>query len=187
MKNIKNTLLTTIVALIIGLGFLSCEKHLDDLRDNPNSVTQLDDAALFTRAVRSLILGTTDQSVYRFSGQYAHYFVASSTARLPDQYGDGFDENYNEMFTDMYGGTIRHIEEVLDITEAPETKNEVRHAIAEVIAVLGYARITDAFGDIPYTEGGKGKSQNILRPNYDTQEFIYGDMIKRLGNSISIL
>jgi hypothetical protein len=52
---------------------------------------------------------------------------------------------------------------------------------------LGYARITDAFGDIPYTEGGKGKSQNILRPNYDTQEFIYGDMIKRLGNSISIL
>ncbi|HUH47156.1 MAG TPA: SusD/RagB family nutrient-binding outer membrane lipoprotein [Arenibacter sp.] len=187
MKNIKNTLLTTIVALIIGLGFFSCEKHLDDIRDNPNAVTKLDDAALFTKAVRSLILGTTDQSVYRFAGQYAHYFVSGSTARLPDQYGDGFDENYNEMFSGMYGGTIRHIEEVLDITSAPETKNEVRHAIADVIAVLGYARITDAFGDIPYTEGGKGKSENILRPKYDTQEFIYKDMIKRLGNSINIL
>ena len=187
MKNIKNTFLTTIVALIVGLGFFSCEKHLDDLRDNPNAVTEIDDAALFTKAVRSLIEGTTDQSVYRFAGHYAHYFVAGSTARIPDQYGDGFDENYNEMFSGMYGGTIRHIEEVLEITSAPETKNEVRHAIAQVIAVLGYARITDAFGDIPYTEGGKGKSQNVLLPKYDTQQFIYGDMIKRLGNSIGIL
>lgn len=187
MKNIKNTLLRTIVALIIGLGFLSCEKHLDDIRDNPNAVTELDDAALFTKAVRSLVLGTTDQSVYRFAGHYAHYFVAGSTARIPDQYGDGFDENYNEMFTGMYGGTIRHIEEVLEITSAPATRNEVRHALAQVIAVLGYARITDAFGDIPYTEGGKGKSENILRPKYDTQEFIYGDMIKRLGASINVL
>lgn len=187
MKNIKNTLLTTIVALSIGLGFLSCEKHLDDIRDNPNAVTEIDDAALFTKAVRSLFNSTTDQSAYQFAGHYAHYFVAGSTDRIPDQYGDGFDGDYNGMFNDMYSGTIRHIEEVLEITSAPETQNEVRHAMAEVIAVLGYARITDGFGDIPYTEGGKGKSQNILRPKYDTQEFIYGDMIKRLGNSVNIL
>src|SRR5690606_25380547 len=49
------------------------------------------------------------------------------------------------------------------------------------------AKITDAFGEIPYTEGGKGKTEDILLPKYDTQESIYKSMIGRLGTSIAIL
>ncbi|SFS72027.1 Starch-binding associating with outer membrane [Zhouia amylolytica] len=176
-----------LVALIIAFTGVSCDDHLDDLRENPNAVTSIDDAALFTKAVRSLFQGTTDQSAYRFSGHYGHYFVAGSTARIPDQYGDGFDGQYNDMFTGMYGGVIRHIEEVLQITSNTESKNELRYAMADVIAVLGYAKITDAFGEIPYTEGGKGKSADILQPKYDTQEFIYKDLIDRLSKSIQVI
>jgi len=173
--------------LIMATLLFSCEKRLDDLYDNPNAVTSIDDAALFTKAVRSLFLETTGQSATRFSGHYGHYFVAGSTERPPDQYTDNFDPNYNGMFDQMYGGTIRHIEEVLIITSAPETENSVRRAMADVIAVLGYAKITDAFGDIPYTQGGKGKSEGILQPAYDTQESIYRDMITRLTASIAVL
>ena len=187
MKNTYKTLGKIFVAIIMMATPLSCQDHLDDLRDNPNAVTSIDDAALFTKAVRSLFQDTTDDSAARFAGHYAHYFVAGSTARLPDQYGDGFDVQYNQMFTSMYGGVIRHIEEVLEITSSGSTENEVRHAMANVIAVLGYAKLTDAFGDIPYTEGGRGKTQNILRPKYDTQEFIYRDLIARLSESIAIL
>lgn len=165
----------------------SCQDRLDDLRDNPNAVIEIDDAALFTKAVRSLFQDTTDDAAARFAGQYGHYFVAGSTARLPDQYGDGFDVQYNQMFTNMYGGVIRHIEEVLEITASGETKNEVRHAMADVIAVLGYAKLTDAYGEIPYFEGGKGKTEGILRPKYDTQKAIYEDMLQRLAQSITVL
>lgn len=185
---INNRIITKIsVALLIVITGASCEDHLDDLRDNPNAVTSVDDAALFTKAVRSLFQGTSDQSAYRFSGHYGHYFVAGSTARIPDQYGDGFDAQYNEMFTGMYGGVIRHIEEVLQITSEGEAKNELRYAMANVIAVLGYAKITDAFGEIPYTQGGKGKTEDILQPKYDTQEFIYKDLITRLTQSIQVI
>ncbi|MCG2461792.1 SusD/RagB family nutrient-binding outer membrane lipoprotein [Flavobacteriaceae bacterium F89] len=187
MKYIQNTIQKISIALVVGILLLSCQNNLDDLRENPNAVTEIDDAALFTKAVRSLFLGTTDVSALRFSGHYGHYFVAGSTARIPDQYGDNFDSQYNDMYTDMYGGPIRHIEDVLEITTADGTKNEVRHAMADVIAVLAYAKITDAFGDIPYTEGGKGKTEDILLPKYDTQESIYKDMIGRLGNSIAVL
>lgn len=187
MKNRQKTLRIRFVLMVMLTLTFSCQDHLDDLRDNPNAVTSIDDAALFTKAVRSLFQGTTDASTSRFAGQYGHYFVAGSTARLPDQYGDGFDVLYNTMFTEMYGGVIRHIEEVLEITSAEATKNEVRYAMANVIAVLGYAKLTDAFGEIPYLEGGKGKSQGIIHPNYDTQELIYDDMIARLSSSISVL
>ena len=187
MKTIQNIFKKLLVVAIVGTFAISCEKHLDDLYENPNAVTSIDDAALFTKAVRSLFQSTTDQAASRFAGQHAHYYVAGSTWRAPDQYGDGFDNAYNSILRDGYSGTIRHIEEVLQITSGDATQNNVRNAIANVIAVLGYARVTDAFGDVPYTEGGKGKSENILQPAYDTQQAIYTDLISRLAASIAVM
>ncbi|MCP4976644.1 MAG: SusD/RagB family nutrient-binding outer membrane lipoprotein [Maribacter sp.] len=187
MKNINNIIKNTVVIAVIGMLFISCEKHLEDLYDNPNAVTTIDDSALFTKAVRSLFQGTTDNGSSHFAGMHAHYYVAGSTWRAPDQYGDGHDGDYNSILNGGYSGTIRHIEEVLQLTTTEGTQNNVRNAMANVIAVLGYAKITDAFGDVPYTEGGKGKSEDILQPKYDTQESIYKDLISRLTNSISIL
>lgn len=187
MKTIQNTIRKTIVVALTGILFLSCEGHLEDLYDNPNAVTTIDDSALFTKAVRSLFQGTTDNGSSHFAGMHAHYYVAGSTWRAPDQYGDGHDGDYNNILNDGYNGTIRHIEEVLEITTNEGTQNNVRNALANVITVLGYAKVTDGFGDVPYTEGGKGKSQDILQPKYDTQQSIYSDMITRLTSSIAIL
>ena len=187
MQTIHNTIRKTVVVAVAGMLFLSCEGHLEDLYDNPNAVTSIDDSALFTKAVRSLFQGTTDNGSSHFAGMHAHYYVAGSTWRAPDQYGDGHDGDYNSILNDGYSGTIRHIEEVLELTSSPGTQNKVRNALANIIAVLAYAKVTDAFGDVPYTEGGKGKSQDILLPKYDTQESIYKDMIIRLTNSIAIL
>ncbi|MCL6267056.1 SusD/RagB family nutrient-binding outer membrane lipoprotein [Flagellimonas myxillae] len=178
---------STVVIITLGLVFLSCEKRLDDLRENPNALTTIDDAALFTKAVRSVFQGTTDNASSHFAGMHAHYYVAGSTWRAPDQYGDGHDGDYNSILNGLYGGTIRHIEDVLEITTAEGTKNPVRNAMADVIAVLGFAKITDAYGEVPYTEGGKGKTEDIVQPRYDTQESIYRDMIERLSNSIAVL
>ncbi len=187
MKNINKAMRNIFVVIMMVMILPSCGDHLEDLYENPNAVTSVDDSALFNKAVRSLFQGLTDQGSSRFAGMHAHYYVAGSTWRNPDQYGDGQDGGYNGAFNGGYRGVIRHIEEVLDITSAPETANEVRNAMANVIAVLGFAKITDGFGDVPYTEGGKGKSQNILQPAYDTQESIYRDLIARLTSSIEVL
>ena len=187
MQTIHHKIRKTVVVAALGMLLLSCEGHLEDLYENPNAVTTIDDSALFTKAVRSLFQGTTDNGSAHFAGMHAHYYVAGSTWRAPDQYGDGHDQDYNSIMNDGYSGTIRHIEEVLELTSSPSTQNKVRNALAHIIAVLGYAKITDGFGDIPYTEGGKGKSQDILLPKYDTQESIYKDLIIRLTSSISVL
>ena len=187
MQTIHHKIRKTVVVAALGMLLLSCEGHLEDLYENPNAVTTIDDSALFTKAVRSLFQGTTDNGSAHFAGMHAHYYVAGSTWRAPDQYGDGHDQDYNSIMNDGYSGTIRHIEEVLEHTSSPGTQNDVRNAIAHVISVLGYAKITDGFGDIPYSEGGKGKSQDILLPKYDTQESIYKDMIIRLTSSINVL
>jgi len=172
---------------MIGAIILACEKHLDDIRVNPNAVTEIDDAALFTKAVRDLFKGTADKSVSAFAGPYAHYLMLGSTHRPPGQYLDVFDGDYNSTFNGIYNGVIRHSEEVLQITSKEGTKNEVRHALATIISVMGFAKLTDTYGEIPYTEGGKGKSEGIIKPRYDTQESIYKSLIERLGKSIEVL
>ena len=175
-----------LMIIILGVIMISCQKKLDDLRMNPNAVTSVDDAALFSGAARSVFSATTDESASRFIGQYAHYFVAGGDYRKPDLYGDGFDTYYEGMMYNIYGSTIRHIEDVLYLTSNGDTKNETRNAMATVIYVLGFQKLTDLYGDIPYTEGGKGKF-GILQPKYDTQEFVYKDMIDRLTASIEVL
>jgi len=192
MKNIKFILKNMLAVFVLTYMFSSCQKRLDELRKNPNAISEIDDAALFVNASRSLFLEAQEESVHRFGGIYAHYFVPGGDLRKADLYGDGFDGFYNSMSYNIYaglyrGGVIKNIEEVLKITSTGETKNEVRYAMADVIGVLGYARLTDEYGEIPYTEGGKGKTEGILTPKYDTQEFIYKDMIKRLSADIAVL
>lgn len=187
MKNIQHITFKFLVVLLVGVIITSCEDTLENVRENPNNVTTIDDAPLFANAVRSLFNGTLDEGSYRFAGQHAHYYVAGSTARQPDQYTDGFDGNYDGVYKSMYSGVIKHIEEVLMLTSEPENENPVRYAMADIIGVMGFARITDGFGEIPYTEGGKGKTENNLTPKYDTQEFIYNDLIARLTASINVL
>jgi len=175
-----------LMIIILGIIMISCQKKLDDLRINPNTVTSVDDAALFATGARSLFLETTDESVSRFIGQHTHYFVAGGDYRKPDLYGDGFDTYYEGMMYGVYGGVVRHIEEVMMMTSTGDAKNDTRYSMATIFYVLGFQKLTDLYGDIPYTEGGKGKL-GIIQPKYDTQEFIYKDLIDRLTASIDVL
>ena len=188
MKFIKNISISFFL-FTVGFVFLntSCQNQLDEIRKQPNAITEIDDAALFTNGARSLFLGTTDEGTYRFAAHHAHYLVAGGEARKPDLYGDGFDTRYEGILNVIYSGVIKHIEDVLQITSTGATQNETRYAIADIISVMGFAKLTDAFGEIPYTEGGKGKTEGVLLPKYDTQAFIYADLIDRLTASIAVL
>ncbi len=176
--------------LLLGislLGMLACTDQLDELNVDPNRIIFLDDNALFTKSVRSLFQTTTDRSSYKFSGQYAHAIVAGAEIRLPDQYTDGFDADYRSTYRSWFGGIIKHANDVLQTTSQGETTEPVRYAMADIIAVVGYAKISDAYGDIPYHDGGKGKTEGILLPTYDRQEDIYKDLIQRLADDIATL
>lgn len=51
---------------------------------------------------------------------------------------------------------------------------------------MNFAKLTDLFGDVPYSEAGLGK-EGVFLPKYDSQELIYADMVEQLGASLDIL
>jgi len=83
---------------------------------------------------------------------------------------------------------IKYINEIILLNEDEQGNpiNEVKLALANILGVCNFAKLTDLYGAIPYTEGGWGR-KNILYPAYDSQEFIYHDMMDKLKNSIDVL
>src|SRR5690606_33084977 len=54
------------------------------------------------------------------------------------------------------------------------------NAICRIMKVYEFARLTDVYGDIPYSQAGKAYSEGLTRPVFDRQEDIYNDFFKEL-------
>lgn len=178
------------LSLLILLGSLSsCSDRFQELNSNPLALNELSDEFLFTNAVRHTFGRYEHINGYqmRFGSQYAHVYVTNSEMRQADLYNSfHIQDLYSNLFDLSYSTALRHITAVLDLTGPEGTNNKVRHAIAGIIAGVNYIQLTDTYGDIPYTEGARG-NDGILYASYDSQEFIYQDVMNNLKSSIDIL
>jgi len=190
IKYNKNISLKLMIVLLMVLPiFQSCQERLDEMNQNPNALTELPAAYLFTNAVR----GTFRADVHRihadFGAQYAHMAVSESWDRSTDTYDIGHlrGDVTQGVFSAVYRDAIRYCNDISTLTAPGGTQeNEVQFALNNIVKVLNFAKLTDMFGDIPYFEGGLGK-QGVFMPKYDKQEDIYADMVERLSNDINLL
>ncbi len=75
--------------------------------------------------------------------------------------------------------------DILNIVDAVERTNgrpEVSNmnAVCRIMKVYAFARLTDIYGDIPYSEAAKAAYTGVTRPAYDRQEDIYNDFFSEL-------
>lgn len=75
---------------------------------------------------------------------------------------------------------IRDLNDIIKMSEQRTGLNNYK-AIANVLKVYIYATLTDTYGDIPYSEAGKGAMNNVFTPKYDKQEDIYKQMLDSLN------
>ncbi len=188
MKTIIKNLFIGKFAVVVLISVLSaCTERWEEMNTNPNNLQDLPDEYLFTTAIRTTF---TDQLTYTHvthAGQYAHIMLGEVKFRDIDKYyGTGSGDYSESIFRGVYGNAIKNITEVLQLTSDGKYKNEYRNAQAQILAVVNFAKLTDLFGDIPYSEAGMGK-YGITLPKYDMQEEIYSNMVERLKNSIVIL
>jgi len=184
---IKNTPIA-ILALALLFGISACTDSWEEMNTDPNKLEALSDEYIFTSALRNTFTNQLTHIHVVHAGQYAHLMVGEAKYRDYDKYyGAGSDDYSESIYRGTYRSGIKNITEVLELTAEGSTyANKYRNAQAEIIAVVNFARITDLFGDIPYTEAGMGK-YGIKQPVYDAQEDIYSDMVARLKNAMDIL
>ena len=81
---------------------------------------------------------------------------------------------------------LRNVENIIQIAETAEPVQNNYLGVALVLRAWMFANVTDAYGDVPYTEATKGKS-GIYLPTYEAQDKIYTGILNDLKRANEIL
>ncbi|MFV0505516.1 MAG: SusD/RagB family nutrient-binding outer membrane lipoprotein [Bacteroidales bacterium] len=173
--------------LLLMLAMNSCGDDFATVNTDPNSVTDVDDEYLFANACRQT-LRSYKWLQFPFATQYAHFYTGQSNSIFYDRYYDNFtSDKYKVVFEEAYYGPIRLVRGAMHMTEpGGDKENPTRYAMNQVIALANLVQLSDAYGSIPYLEGGLGQD-NIMHPAYDPVEAIYKDAINKLGDVVEVL
>jgi hypothetical protein len=96
-------------------------------------------------------------------------------------YSEGFNAAFWEIYSSDNRGAIREFINIIDKwKDVPGFEND--YQIARIMKAYTFHRMTDLYGDIPYSEVGRIK-EGIGYPKFDTQEDIYDDLLKELDEA----
>jgi hypothetical protein len=81
---------------------------------------------------------------------------------------------------------VQNIVEVVTHTKT-DTAQQNLYNIARIFKAFMFQRMTDMYGDCPYSQAGQGYLLGITAPVYDKQQAIYTDLLNELGDAASKL
>ncbi|CAN5280430.1 SusD/RagB family nutrient-binding outer membrane lipoprotein [soil metagenome] len=174
-KIFKISLLMTIVFVINA-----CNKDFEEINVNPNEPESVTNPAL-------LLPGILRNSMNN------HYQGAWNRGTIvADHYENQFVSAFNWSPSDAEGYFLwtffGHLRNVYSITEIAEKQNLNNYlGVSLVLKSYMFQSLTDIYGDIPYSEAIKAKTEGINFPKYDRQENIYEGILADLKRANELL
>lgn len=160
---------TLIIALLTAPA---CEKGFEELNRNPFYPTQTDIGPLFNTVVNSLRLGWNEQFYMHNETLYGLTQQAALTAATFQNINIGTEEAWSSYYRAL--AHIREIERRLDEMDTEPQALDNARAMVKILLAYKTFRLTDLFGDIPFSDAGRGfESLEYARPKFDAQEEIY--------------
>ena len=179
MKNIIKLFSGALLAASL-LMLASCDAGFEEMNVNPTQANQVDPNFKLTN-IQLRISGERYENWRTnliYSSVMIQHFATLPTYWAGDKYT--YIGSYSAAMWDRYYPNIaKNLEDLLlQTSEDPEDAN--LHHITQIVRVIMYHRLTDLYGDVPYSEAGKGFIEGITQPKYDQQSDIYADMLAKL-------
>ena len=177
----------SIYILLFALIFSACDKGFEDLNVDPTKPVQVDVANKLTAAQKFMSSERYDN--WRANLIYQSTMMQHLATTAGYWSGDKYTWNkgYASSLIDRYyGNAVKSVEDMLVQLDEEEAPEEMK-AITRIMRVFIYSRLTDLYGDIPYSEAGQAVISGILKPKYDLQSEIYPDLLKELEESAAAL
>ncbi|MBS1915272.1 MAG: SusD/RagB family nutrient-binding outer membrane lipoprotein [Bacteroidetes bacterium] len=167
---------TAVLLLLSGAASMqSCDKGFATLNINPDATSTVVPQYVFTKSeydgvanMMDLFLGhmqytTSYNDVAGFGSKYVSSQVSQTYASFSNAYPDEINET---------GIVIKAVK------DDPSKSNLL--AEAQIWRAYCFSRLTDLYGDIPYSQAGLGYDSSLYKPAYDAQKDIYTDLLSRL-------
>ncbi len=183
MKKIKFIVMLLVVSQLTL--FTSCDKDFEEVNSNPNVPVAVPSDLLLAAVLRNV--GNTNQD----------YFLAGEVGSCWVQHLGKPVYNTNELYiprqnsienfwTRLYSQVLKEADLMYKL--AGEEDNSDMQGVALVIKAHGFQILTDAFGDIPFTEALLADTTGNITPVYDdSQTVIYPGIIALLNEAIPLL
>lgn len=166
------------------LGASSCDNGFDDLNINKTAATAIDPAFILNNA----IIQTS------FPGGILNYEIGIVQQMLSPNSGVLTGANFNQDNRDntaqiwqrYFRNVTRSTVDAATIVKANPARSNLLN-MTRIWQAYAFMVLTDSYGDIPYTQAGKGFTEQVVSPKYDAQQAIYTDIIKELNEASAAL
>jgi hypothetical protein len=172
----KSKTLKYIVVLPVLLLLISGCKKFDEINTDPNTTTEVTSGLLAT----SLILNVTKTDI-SVAKEFMQPFILGKYLT----WGEGQESfQYNRLGRTKFDRLtiLRNIPPMEKYATSNELKKSYQ-ALGHFIRAWQFFIATMQVGDIPYTEAGKGLSDQILQPKYDAQKIVFLGILDELDKA----
>lgn len=178
----KKNLLKYLAFILCLSVYTACDDGFDELNTNEVDPIAIDPAFILNNAIVGL----------SFPGGPLQYDIGIVQQIVSPNSGVITGANYNQdnrnatddMWNDYYEGVIKHTRDLINQAEVAGGRNNLIQ-MGRIVQAYAFMVLTDAYGDIPYFQGGKGFTEQIPFPEYDAQQDIYPDIIKELKEAVA--
>lgn len=159
----------------------ACTKDFTEVNTNPNIPTKVTPDLLLSGVIKSAVNEQVGQAWG--TGNLLVQYTAKIQFVNEDRYLWG---EKNGIWSNVYGN-MRNVQNMIDLASSNTPVQQNYLGVALILKSWLFSLATDAYGDIPYSEAVKAKTNGIYLPKYDTQEEIYAGLLADLKKANDIL
>jgi hypothetical protein len=156
------------------------------LNVDPNNSTEADVDLMFKYSVKygSGNYMTSSHMEYNGLHQWMMYFATRGGIEVGTEYTS--PTGADAFWSDNYVYAINNAQIIID-KEGDEENLSGKKAAAMIWKCYLMQRLTDLWGDVPYSEAFKGNPELNFTPVYDKQEDVYASMLDELKEAVLVL
>lgn len=173
---------------ICTLCFNACsDSFMEDMNTDPSKAAKIDpNSQLATAQLQTY--GRLDMvDIYRcYLSPFTQQFMGAWNST---NYGGRHTIDNNLMgfmWTLGYTGQVANLVDALSHTKDKPEKVNIDAALS-IYRVYVMSIMTDLYGDVPYSEAGKGYLEEVFNPRYDKQKDIYDSFFVELSKAVNQL
>ena len=172
------------LALATCLFATSCDEGFDELNTNSTAATTVNPAFLLNNAIVS---ASFPASILLYDMSIVQQTVTPNSGVLTGaNFNQDIRDNTRQIWLRYYPSVVRYTTTAIDLASKDPARSNLVN-MARIWQAYAFMVLTDTYGDVPYSEAGKGFIEQVVLPKYDTQESIYKDIINTLKTATAAL
>jgi hypothetical protein len=165
------------------IGLNACDAGFDEMNVNKTAAVAINPVFALNNAVVNI---SPPSTTVQYELGIVQQMVSPNSGVLTGANFNQDNRDYTQAtWQRYYRSVIRNTYDVISTTKDPSRTNLVN--MAKILQSYAFLVLTDTYGDIPYTEAGKGYTDQMVYPKYDKQQAVYAGIIKDVSDAVAAL